>query len=248
MSAQKSHRYFTMSCQQASRSRQTQGLVLCNSFGVLTLPGHLEGMWLALPNAFEISDPKTFLSNDMVRRHAFQQREYVLAVVMDSYDVLRVWRNKACVLSNKFHHLPADGNLLKQGIWVVKTQRWSKYLLILMSQSTMESTLEVSGFSVLMVHKLCFEWVLCNVHLLFIHCANWIKPNYKLYICTVRVCTKNKTIVKLSSCNKNALRGWQAYESIHSNIQNTASEEKLIASWWPISMDTAEKDSFIFTR
>lgn len=161
---------------------------------------------------------------------------------------LNHYLSKACVLSNKFHHLPAEGNLLKQWVWVVKTQRWSKYLLILMSQSTVESTLEVSGFSVLMVHKLCFEWVQCNVHLLSIHCANWIKPNYKLYTCTFRVCTKNKTIIKLSSCNKNALCGWQAYESIHSNIQNTASEEKLIASWWPISMDTDEKDSFIFTR
>lgn len=162
---------------------------------------------------------------------------------------LNHYLSKACVLSNKFHHLPAKGNLLKQWVWVVKIQRWSKHPLILMSLSTMESTLQVSRFSVLMVHKLCFKWVLCNVTISSSFAGlTGLNPTTNFTFCMFRVCTKNKTIIKLSSCNKNALCGWQAYESVHYNIQNTASEEKLIAFWWPISMDTDEKDSFIFTR
>ena len=46
----------------------------------------------------------------------------------------------------------------------------------------MEPTLQVSGFSVPMVHKLFRMGAEQRYNFFFIPWANWIKPNYKRYI------------------------------------------------------------------
>lgn len=136
-----------------------------------------------------------------------------------------MWRNqiwtlvcltKACVLSKEFHHLPAKCSLLNH-----RTPKDLEVVLQLNFNELEHNEFLISSFRffILMVHKLCFKWVLCKVTISSLFTGLTRLNSIKSFtFCTGRVCTKNKTTIKLSNCNKKCFIVASRIESILYNL------------------------------